>query len=103
MENANFIIGKIWNNFGLFTSDEAGISHFNTGAWSLLFTSYTIVLIIMAVAYIIHWLPTGTKDTIQNSFIKLPMSMQMIVTVLAGFLIYQAVSADFTPFIYFQF
>jgi D-alanyl-lipoteichoic acid acyltransferase DltB (MBOAT superfamily) len=103
MENANFIIGKIWNNFGLFTSDEAGISHFNTGAWSLLFTSYAVVLIIMAVAYFIHWLPTKTKDSIQNSFIKLPMSMQMIVTVLAGFLIYQAVSADFTPFIYFQF
>lgn len=103
MENANFILDRIWNNFGMFISNESSSLSFNSMAWNLMMSTYAIVLIIMILAYIIHWLPTSAKNNIQHRFIALPVYVQVCITALSGFLIYQAVSADFQPFIYFQF
>lgn len=66
-------------------------------------SNYSKVFIVMAIGYLIHWLPVTTKDWYQNAFIKSPMGLKIAITVLSVIGVYQAMSADLQAFIYFQF
>lgn len=98
MDNANFYLNRIWNNFGLFTAE--GI---NSAAWNLMVTSYWAVLIIMIIAYIIHWLSGSFKEKVLEKFVNLSMAAQIIITFISSVLIYQIASSNNSVFIYFQF
>ncbi len=52
---------------------------------------------------IIHWLPAKWKQWYRLYFARLPMPMMVAAVVLAIIVIYQFVSAEMQPFIYFQF
>ena len=52
---------------------------------------------------IIHWLPEDWKRRYRLAFASLPLPVMSIVCILAVFVIYQFVSAEMQPFIYFQF
>jgi hypothetical protein len=52
---------------------------------------------------IIHWLPAKWKQWYRLYFAQLPMPMMVVAVVLAIIVIYQFVSAEMQPFIYFQF
>jgi D-alanyl-lipoteichoic acid acyltransferase DltB (MBOAT superfamily) len=66
-------------------------------------SNYSKVFIVMAIGYLIHWLPTTTKDWYKNTFIQSPIGLKIAITVLAVIGVYQAMSADLQAFIYFQF
>ncbi|KAF5061636.1 MBOAT, membrane-bound O-acyltransferase family [anaerobic digester metagenome] len=64
---------------------------------------YRIVFVIMLLGYISHWLPVRTKEGIENLWAKSPLVLKGIIAVITGIVCYQAYSASFQPFIYFQF
>ena len=61
------------------------------------------VFTVMLLGYIIHWLPTRTKDWYKKTFVDLPIVLKILVAFLAVFFTYQVLSADLQPFIYFAF
>jgi len=64
---------------------------------------YRNVFIIFALGMIIHWLPERFKRRYRLWFALMPLWLMALVCVLAVFIIYQFISADLQPFIYFQF
>src|SRR5690606_9263288 len=71
-------------------------------AWDIL-VHYQLVFWVMLVGYVTHWLPERTKKSIENLYALSPIPVKIAISVLVGVLCYQAFSADFQPFIYFQF
>ncbi len=57
----------------------------------------------MAFALLIHWLPEKIKVRYRDWYINRPFYQKIIIAVIIIFIIYQSVSADLQPFIYFQF
>ena len=75
-------------------------------AWPLvpqMFSGYWKVFAVMAFAMIVHWVPEKGKQRYRNWFIARPVYQQIGIASLVVFIIYQFVSADLQPFIYFQF
>jgi D-alanyl-lipoteichoic acid acyltransferase DltB (MBOAT superfamily) len=64
---------------------------------------YRFVFLLFVAGMVIHWLPTRWKRKYRLCFALMPIWVQAVVTVLTVFLLYQFVSADMQPFIYFQF
>lgn len=78
------------------------------GAWNngiiLPFLSeYWKVVALFLAGMIIHWLPTDFKRRYRIAFASLPIPVMIIAVCLVIFVIYQFVTADMQPFIYFQF
>jgi len=74
--------------------------------WSLvgeIIIGYKNVFIVMLGGFIIHWLPVTTKDWYKSTFVKAPHFVQALISVLAIIFIYQILTADLQPFIYFAF
>ena len=65
--------------------------------------AYRLVFIVMLLGYISHWLPYRTKARIADLYGRSHISVKVIAAVFTGVLCYQAYSASFQPFIYFQF
>jgi D-alanyl-lipoteichoic acid acyltransferase DltB (MBOAT superfamily) len=78
-------------------------SNFSAHLIPEILSNYSKVFIVMAIGYLIHWLPTTTKDWYKNTFIQSPIGLKIAITVLAIIGVYQAMSADLQAFIYFQF
>ena len=66
-------------------------------------TGFWKVFAVMLVGFIIHWLPTNWKEWYRSSFAKAPIVVQIIAALIVIIVLKQVVSADFQPFIYFQF
>lgn len=64
---------------------------------------YRYVMIVFIVGMIIHWLPTRWKRWYRLNFAMLPMWAIMIAVIVVVAVIYQFISAEQQPFIYFQF
>jgi len=71
-------------------------------AWDIL-VHYQLVFWVMLAGYITHWLPENSKASIEQFYSKSPIPVKIAITMVVGVLCYQAFSADFQPFIYFQF
>ena len=52
---------------------------------------------------VIHWLPARLKRRYRIAFSRLPLPLMCLCVVLGIFFVYQFVSAEMMPFIYFQF
>ncbi len=61
------------------------------------------VFILMLVGMVVHWLPETLKQRYRMWFAHLPLWAMGMITVLVVGLIYQTITADMVPFIYFQF
>lgn len=66
-------------------------------------SAFSPVFIMMGLGFVIHWLPTRTKDWYRNAFVKAPIILQALGAFVAIFIVYQVLSAGMQPFIYFQF
>jgi D-alanyl-lipoteichoic acid acyltransferase DltB (MBOAT superfamily) len=64
---------------------------------------YADVLILLLLCYIFHWLPEKWKEIIYNSVTKLPIALLVILSCVIVFLLYQLMTSNSRPFIYFQF
>jgi D-alanyl-lipoteichoic acid acyltransferase DltB (MBOAT superfamily) len=65
--------------------------------------SYKLIFPVLIFGYVLHWWPSGWKDSYMNWFIRIPHWIQVIIVVVLVFLIYQTQTTDLQPFIYFQF
>lgn len=78
------------------------------GDWDLsvipsIISTYKYVAILFVLGMIIHWLPDRWKRWYRVNFALLPIWAMVIIVVLAVFIVYQFITADLQPFIYFQF
>ena len=89
-DKASELIFQIQNNFALELAPDI-----ISGFWKVFLT--------MFVGYIIHWLPSNVKNWYQQTFIKAPMVIQIIIAFITVIVLYQVISSDMQPFIYFQF
>lgn len=64
---------------------------------------YMFVFILFAIGMIIHWLPEKWKRWYRVNFAMMPLWLMAIVVIGTVFVVYQFVTADLQPFIYFQF
>jgi alginate O-acetyltransferase complex protein AlgI len=90
MEGTRTLLRQVGNNFGWETLGE-------------MITAYNGPLLMMAFGLTVHWLPSRWKSFYTNWFINSPIYAKVIISVVLVFIIYQSVSADLQPFIYFQF
>ncbi|MEA3317465.1 MAG: MBOAT family O-acyltransferase [Bacteroidota bacterium] len=90
LESSFNMISQIFNNFQINLIPEMTVS-------------YAKIFVIITLAYIAHWLPSGFKETYRGYFIKSHVSIKILIAVITVFIIYQAKSAEIQAFIYFQF
>ena len=78
-------------------------STWNVSVIPNILNNYRTVFILFALGMIIHWLPDRWKRWYRMNFALLPVWVIGIIVVVAVFVLYQFVTADLQPFIYFQF
>jgi len=66
-------------------------------------TTYKSVFLLFILGMLIHWIPERWKRKYRLNFALLPLWVIGIVVVATVFLVYQFITADLQPFIYFQF
>ena len=82
--------------------DQIG-SHWHLAQIPSIIGHYWLPFLLFALGMAIHWLPTHFKRRYRLWFAQMPLWMLTLITVVAIFLVYQFVTADLQPFIYFQF
>ena len=65
--------------------------------------SYWAVALLMAVGYVLHFLPQRWSEQTQHFVTRSPLVLQALYLVALIFLVIQVKSSDVQPFIYFQF
>ncbi|MCC5917607.1 MAG: MBOAT family protein [Cryomorphaceae bacterium] len=71
-------------------------------AWAVM-TEFSNVFLLMLAGYIIHWLPATWKIQYRHTFVRLPLPGKIVVGFVVFLVIYQVMSAELQPFIYFAF
>ena len=64
---------------------------------------YRWVVAMFAMGMLIHWLPTRWKRRYRLYFAAMPLWLMVVIVMICIVIIYQFVTADTQPFIYFQF
>jgi D-alanyl-lipoteichoic acid acyltransferase DltB (MBOAT superfamily) len=77
--------------------------NFNAAIIPDVISAFWKVFLVMIIGYIIHWLPGWFKDWYKKSFVRTPLVVKALISLAVVFFIYQVISADMVPFIYFQF
>ena len=78
-------------------------SHWNLAQIPQIVGHYWGPFLLFAIGMAIHWLPSRFKRRYRLWFAQMPLWLMAIVVVLTAFVLYQFVTADLQPFIYFQF
>ena len=65
--------------------------------------AYKWVFLVMLFGFIIHWLSEKWKNKIKDWFIGTPLWLKAVIAAITVIIVYQSISADMQPFIYFQF
>ncbi|MDE0986726.1 MAG: MBOAT family protein [Schleiferiaceae bacterium] len=84
------LLTKITNDFGMDT--VAGVI---SGNWKF----FTVMLL----GYIIHWIPSRYKTQMQDKVAHAPVWILYVLVMVSTLVIYQILSAEVQPFIYFAF
>ena len=64
---------------------------------------YAVVFAVILAGYLIHWIPESFKQNYRERFAILPKPAMAAVVIIAVFCVYQLISGEMQPFIYFQF
>lgn len=78
-------------------------SHWNLAQVPDILSNYAPVFILFAFGMAVHWLPTRFKRRYRLWFASIPLWLMAPLVVLLAVVLYQFVTADLQPFIYFQF
>ncbi len=65
--------------------------------------AYKWVFLVMLFGYITHWISQHWKDYIMEHYIAAPMWLKAVIAAVVVIVVYQSVTAEMQPFIYFQF
>ncbi len=90
-----------WNTAKAMVNSIGG--HWNVAAIPDILANYWIVFTLFALGMVIHWLPERWKRWYRVNFALLPIWLIGLIVVVAVFVLYQFITADLQPFIYFQF
>jgi alginate O-acetyltransferase complex protein AlgI len=90
LDTVNEIFHQLGNNFGF-------------AVIPTVLAAFRNVFLVMLAGLFIHWLPASFKERYRQWFAQLPLPVIGLVCVLVVLVIYQTVTADVVPFIYFQF
>jgi hypothetical protein len=90
MDIVNEIYDRIGNHFSLYL------------LWDVI-VGYKAVLLTVLFGYLIHWIPESFKEKYRTIFAGLPIPAMVTACSLIIFLLYQIMSSEMQPFIYFQF
>ena len=74
--------------------------------WSVapdVLSNFSMVFILFLTGMVLHWLPTPFKRSYRKWFIKTGPVIKVLIVTATVILIWQTLSAEFIPFIYFQF
>lgn len=77
-------------------------SRWTGNEWAII-SNYRSVFILFVLGMIIHWLPENWKRRYRLAFASMPLPAMCLVCIFAVLIIYQFISAEMQPFIYFQF
>lgn len=77
--------------------------NFSPGSWFPLLSSYSVVLVVMAAGYLIHFLPESVREAYRGIFIRTPLAVQLVLVMLMSVLLIQLRTIEVMPFIYFRF
>ena len=78
-------------------------SHWNLAQVPDILSHYWIPFLLFAVGMVIHWLPVRFKRRYRLLFAQMPLWLMGLTVVATVFVLYQFITADLQPFIYFQF
>ncbi len=90
MDNVIMMLRQIFKNF-------------LPAANSNVFTAYGSVFLLMAVGYLIHFLPEKFKESYRGVFIKIPLPAQFAIIMVIAVMLFQMRADEVMPFIYFRF
>jgi D-alanyl-lipoteichoic acid acyltransferase DltB (MBOAT superfamily) len=77
--------------------------NFTPDSYLTVISGYSNVFLLMAVGYLIHFLPEKFKESYRGIFIKVPLAAQILVIMLIAIVLYQMRTTEIMPFIYFRF
>ena len=77
--------------------------HFEAEMIPRMIASYQEIFGVIAIGFILHWLPGSLKERYRGWFIQTPLVMKLVALILLVIIIYQVKSAAIQPFIYFKF
>jgi D-alanyl-lipoteichoic acid acyltransferase DltB (MBOAT superfamily) len=78
-------------------------SHWNLAQVPEIIGHYWMPFLLFLIGMVIHWLPVRFKRRYRLVFASLPLWLLGLLTVVTVFVVYQFITADLQPFIYFQF
>lgn len=78
-------------------------NHFGGNLFFSVIKGYWVVFLVILIGYLIHWIPERIKENYRLKFAQLPLPIMSLVAIVFIFCIYQLMSGDMQPFIYFQF
>lgn len=64
---------------------------------------FKYVLLVLLLGFLLHWLSQAFKDRWRDRFINAHPAIQLVISAVVIVVIYQSISAEAQPFIYFQF
>ena len=65
--------------------------------------AYKWVFLVMLFGFFIHWISESWKEKILQWFIATPIWLKAVIAAIVVIFVYQSISSDMQPFIYFQF
>ena len=78
-------------------------SHWNLAQVPDIVGHYWMPFLLFALGMAVHWLPARFKRRYRLVFASQPLWLMVLVAVVTVFVVYQFITADLQPFIYFQF
>ncbi len=77
--------------------------HFGGGLFWQVLSGYKFVFGLMALGYFVHWIPEKIKQGYRSWFASRSLPVMGLIAAVAVFVMYQLMSGEMQPFIYFQF
>lgn len=90
MDTVVLLFDRLYNHFGIELTFK-------------ILQGYAGVLSLILLGYLIHWIPTSYKEKYRSWFANLSYPYMAMVIVVVVFALYQLMSDEMQPFIYFQF
>ncbi|MGL5111159.1 MAG: MBOAT family O-acyltransferase, partial [Flavobacterium sp.] len=76
---------------------------FNFEQWSIVISGYQNVFIMIAIGYVLHFIPSKLTLSLKAIFDRLPVVFKALILALVFWLVAAMASSELVPFIYFQF
>lgn len=90
LEHVELMLGQIVGDFGWHLTSDV--------LWG-----FRSVFAMMLLGFVVHWLPERMKQGYRARFAALPLWAMALACIAVVFVVYQTVTAEAVPFIYFQF